>query len=302
MNFNHIYRPSPSAEGSLYGWFEAMHSRFDLLISGIKEEAGKEALRLIYNETIRLDRMLNRFDTSSQIYALNTLVHYDTFHANTELLSILEDCRRAKEATCGYFDICINTPGYNAGTDHYIIDLDNGTVSPSREGLIFDLGGYAKGYALKKAVEILKENNFSNALLSFGGSSVYGLGSHPSGKDWQVGVENPYKPAVRAALFSLNDSAMSTSGNNLRNAGHIISPATGERVVSPGLISVSTQCPVHAEELSTALFAAGDDKEAIRKILDRAVVEMDIKRVVKIYFSGNSEVEKVEELQAGLSL
>lgn len=294
--FNHTYRQTPGG-GIFYGWLESMHSRFDILVSGLGEEAASAATAEISGEVARLHRRLNRFDQSSDIYALNTLTYYNMFHTDPELLSILDDALRYKEISAGTFDICLQTPGYDNSVDYYSVDYASEAVVLNTEGVIFDLGGYAKGYALGKAADILRRHGAVSAMMSFGGSSVYAIGEHPSGGNWQVGVENPFIAKDRVALFGLHDEAMSSSGNSPRNTGHIKSTLDSQSIDTPRIISVSGPSPLECEVISTALFAAGDDAELRDKVLEGcAAGGIGIKRAVEINFTPTYDTLSVREL------
>ena len=58
------------------------------------------------------------------------------------------------------------------------LDREQFTVRFEREGVMLDLGAIGKGYAIDRAIEILREAGISNALVHGGTSTIYGLG-HP---------------------------------------------------------------------------------------------------------------------------
>ena len=81
------------------------------------------------------------------------------------------------------------------------------------DGLELDPGGIGKGYAIDQMVHVLKEAGITSALLSGGGSSIYGLGSPPGGDGWKVQIKNPKSPGKIVEELELRDESMSTSGN-----------------------------------------------------------------------------------------
>ena len=58
-----------------------------------------------------------------------------------------------------------------------------------KEGLELDLGGAAKGYAVDRALSVLKERGIRRALINAGGQ-IGLLGEAPRGS-WQIGVQAP---------------------------------------------------------------------------------------------------------------
>ena len=125
---------------------------------------------------------------------------------------------------------------------------------------------------MERILPILRDARINCALLSFGESLIYGLGSHPYGDSWKVSL--PVGDPVKSRVFDLKNEALSISGNSLNNqkkfadSGPIVNPVTCQMVGMNGLLSVKTEDPVRAEVLSTALFSAGPQvsKELISDI------------------------------------
>lgn len=95
-----------------------------------------------------------------------------------------------------------------------------------------DLGGYAKGYALDRAVALLKQQGIKNALINIGGN-VLALGQHGS-RAWRVGIQHPRKPGPLATLELRDGEAIGTSGDyqryfelNGKRYCHLIDPRSG---------------------------------------------------------------------------
>ena len=106
-----------------------------------------------------------------------------------------------------------------------------------------------KGYAVDKMVGILRMNGVDCALVSGGGSSIYGMGAPPDNrKGWYVRVRDPRDERKTAAEVYLNNESMSTSGNyekffwaEGRLYSHIMDPRTG--FPAQGMLSVSVIAP-----------------------------------------------------------
>ena len=265
VQISHTFKRTPSGAGIYYGWFEAMHSRFDLLAIGIEEELGETLCHKIAEETQRLEKRLNRFDEESDIWQINHLDNYNRYAADPELLAIFAEALRYREMTAGAFDIAIQTPEYHIEIPCFAIDAPCESIIKLKPDAIADFGGFGKGYALETARRILVEADVPSALLSFGNSSVCGIGLHPSGKKWQIGVENPMHRGTTMNLFDLQNESLSSSGNLPYNRGHIRSTRTGKPIETNRIVSVVSPSPLECEVLSTALFAADDEQqEAIR--------------------------------------
>lgn len=231
---SHTFRQMQNGTGLFYGWFEAMHSRFDLLTVGPTENEAAALCHDIAAEIRRIENRLNRFDEASDVWQINQNTFYDKCPADPELLGIFADALRYREMTGGAFDIAIQTPEYLPGESCFAVDPACEAVVKLRPDAIFDFGGYGKGYALQQALGMLKNAGITTALVNFGNSSVCGIGCHPSGDSWQVGVENPLRRGENMTFFGLNDLCLSSSGNLPSNRGHIRSPRTGNRSPTTG--------------------------------------------------------------------
>ena len=124
---------------------------------------------------------------------------------------------------------------------------------------------------------MLKNAGITTALVNFGNSSVCGIGRHPSGDSWQVGVENPLRRGENMTFFGLNNLCLSSSGNLPSNRGHIRSPRTGKPVTDNRIVSVAAPSALDSEVLSTALFVAdtAQRQTVLRHFALARVAEMD---------------------------
>lgn len=262
----HTFRLQEGGRGVFYGWFEAMHSRFDLLLCDVDEPSASALCRRIADEMRRIGGRLNRFDESSDLRRFDEGPCGEYLCADAEMLAFFTDALRYRRSTEGAFDVCFRTPACDGATECFRVDASCDAVVKLVPQTVFDFGGYAKGYALERARTAVVSSGVEHALLSFGNSSVCAVGTHPSGHPWRVGVENPLRRGESMTTVALCDAALSSSGNTPRNRGHIRSTVAGRDVTDDRIVSVRGPSPLDCEVLSTALFAA-DDRQRTR-ILD----------------------------------
>ena len=217
-----------------------MGTRLEVLTVGVPKEKMTALWEKLSAKALSLDAMLNRFDPVSEVSILN--------HSDNPLeLEMSDDLSEMVRLADEYYD---KTNG--------LFDIVDG------EGKL-DFGGFAKGYFLKKCEEILRSKGVDCAFVDFGSSSILGIGKHPYGDSWKVGVVDPYT-RLQVREISLNDCSMSTSGNAPSYSGHIRNPRTGESCGGRKLVTVLSDNPLDAEVLSTVLMIAGDEERG--QILD----------------------------------
>jgi FAD:protein FMN transferase len=107
-----------------------------------------------------------------------------------------------------------------------------------------NLGAIAKGYAVDKAIDILRENKIQNALINAGGD-LKSIGQKSDQLNWRVGLKHPRSSEFQLASFSISGKSVATSGDyqkyfklNGKRYHHILDPKTGYLTTS-GLISAT---------------------------------------------------------------
>ena len=129
--------------------------------------------------------------------------------------------------------------------------------------LRIDVGAVAKGFAAKKAVELLRAEGISGYLLNAGGT-VCPIGAKPSGEKWTVGVELPDLSGY-AKVYSTDSFCVVTSGAYQRyyevdgvRYCHIIDPQTLYPPAALASVCILTDDPALGDALSTALFCLSE--------------------------------------------
>lgn len=130
----------------------------------------------------------------------------------------------------------------------------NGYFDISHKGQI-DPSGIVKGWAIYKAVELIKREGFNNYSVDAGGDiQVNGL--NKNGKKWSIGIKNPFNQSEIVKVVYLKNEGIATSGTYIRGQ-HIYSPKENTRDF--GMISMSVIGPniYEADRFATAAFAMG---------------------------------------------
>ncbi len=254
MSISFIHKDLGDHKTIYYAWFESMHTRIDIAICNQQKDLCKEVIDLIYIELQHIERLVNRFDPSSELYKLNESAAIQPFIVSVELYRIIQDCIDYCNETSGCFDITINSlDSYKNGIKDLVCDPLNHSIFYKNPSIKIDLGGFAKGYALDKCINILKNNQISDALVNFGNSSVFAMGNHPSGTGWKITL--PVSTPENPTFVVLHDECLTTSGNEDTHL-HIRSPFDGQYLKAAKPISVVTKDATPGEVFSTALFVS----------------------------------------------
>ena len=257
-----------------------MGTRLDMVLAGLEPERCDALVKEVKTECDRIEGLLSIYRFDSVVSLLNRTAHAGIIELDPELIGIFNEIAALNRETGGYFDVTM-APVSDFFRDHEgqilplageirekvgmdKMELGPGGIRFTRKGVTIDLGGYGKGYAVKRMLPVLESYRVEHALISFGESLVYGWGTHPYGETWKVAV--PAEEGGEPVQFDLKYEALSTSGNSLNNqkkfanSGHIVNPVTLQMAMQSGLVSVKSKDPVRAEVFSTALFSAGPER------------------------------------------
>jgi len=246
-------------------------------------EAGVEAT---FEEIRRLETVMSTYRADSELSRLNREAAHRPVACSEDLFAVLEQSQEYSRRTGGAFDVTVHplielwgfesprrlptaeeVSQTTAQVGYWKLILESKTrqCAFSEPGMAVNLGGIGKGYALDKAVELLRRHGVFSALVNFGGQ-LYALGQPPGEGAWQVRLVHPLDPTKTVAQLWVSDRAVSTSANSERfikvrgkHYGHILNPRTGYPAERRGSITVISASAAEADALSTGLFVMTDN-------------------------------------------
>ncbi len=203
---------------------EAMHACFEIFIQHEDGTYAGRAARAAFNEVARLEALLSRFVENSDVSRINQLPPLGSTVVDEDTIRCLLIAQRAYDLTDGAFNVAMR----NGATPEMLrLDPDGGEVAVLKEGVMIDLGGIGKGYAVDAMARVLAEWGIERALIHGGASSILAL-DPPWGKaGWPIVIRNPMDESIVVRLDLANES-MGCSG--LQQGEHIINPFTGKPV------------------------------------------------------------------------
>jgi thiamine biosynthesis lipoprotein len=271
----------------------------EVSVYGEPEPRAKQAVGEVMREFQRLHDMLHAWQPS-ELSELNTaFANGESEAVSAELVYILQDATQLSQQSQGLFNPAIGglvqlwgfhsdefkavlpdekqiAKWVEANPQMSDISIEHGRAQSKNKSVQVDLGGYAKGYALDRAAELLRKQGIHNALINIGGN-ILALGQHGS-HPWRVGIQHPRKPGALATLDLNDGEAIGTSGDYQRffmvgkvRYCHLINPRSGYPMQGVEAVTILTR-GAHAGTLSDAaskpLFIAGASgwREAARQM------------------------------------
>ena len=150
--------------------------------------------------------------------------------------------------------------------DYREISIEGSSIGLKQTGMSLHLGAIAKGYAVDRAVEILKFFGINSGIVNAGGD-LMAFGSKKGITPWRIGIQHPRKPEEMIVSLALKDKAVATSGDYQKyfildetRYHHILNPEDGWPSSEAISATVIADTVTDADALSTALFILGAEK------------------------------------------
>ena len=234
----------------------------------------------VFTEMSRIEALMSSYISTSELSFINNNAAISTVEISDEMGQLIEKSLYFSEISHGAFDITYASVGYAydyrkrqqpsddeissalPAIDYHHIELANNAIRFRNSGVRIDLGGIAKGYAVDRAADIVKQCGVSEALITAGGDSRIIGDRH--GRPWIIGIQHPRDTDGIALRLPLSDSAISTSGDyerffidNGKRVHHIIDPTTGRSAGASWSATVTGPDAMTTDALSTTIFILG---------------------------------------------
>lgn len=277
---------------------DAMATRFEIVLFGEREAFLRAVAEEALEEISRVEAQLSFYRVDSDVTDLNVRGAAETVPTDPRFFRLLQTAQKLSQESEGRFDITVaplmRAWGFVGGTgampepegiesartvvgmQHVILDEAHFTVRFDAVGVQIDLGAIGKGYAVDRAVDILRENEIENALIHGGTSTIFALGSPPDAEGWTIGIQKPYSETKGEpiAAVTLHDEALSVSAphgkwfqSGGRRYGHVIDPRTGQPTGKTLLAALVTPTATEGDALSTALLVGS--REWLAELVQR---------------------------------
>jgi FAD:protein FMN transferase len=238
-----------------------------------------------------LESQLTVYRDDSEVSRLNETAHLGPVEVERGLFGLLELAVAVSRETEGAYDVTagalseawgfvkgpkrvpdkqsLAVARARTGWNHLRLDPERRTVAFDREGVRINLGSIGKGYAIDRAIDVIRSHWWPTSALVHGGqSSLYALGSPPGqfGGRWEIALRNPFEPERPLGTLRLRNRGLGTSGAAFqqfvvdgRVYGHLIDPRSGEPALGPASVTVLAPTAALADALSTAFYLLGPE-------------------------------------------
>jgi FAD:protein FMN transferase len=295
----------------------------EISVYGEPEPTARQAVSEVMQEFQRLHNMLHAWQPSELSELNAAFARNDSAAISAELVAILQDATMLSQQSQGLFNPAIGGLvqlwGFHADEFKPVqpdekqvaqwvaanpqmsdITIVHGRAQSKNKFVQVDLGGYAKGYALDRAAELMLKHGIHNVLINIGGN-VLALGQHGK-RAWRVGIQHPRKSGALATLELHDGEAIGTSGDYQRyfmlgtvRFCHLINPNSGypmQGVQSVTVLTRGSRAGVLSDVTSKPLFIAG-----VRGWRD-AASRMNVPEAMLV--DGRGKVHLTSELQKRL--
>jgi thiamine biosynthesis lipoprotein len=273
------------------------------------EKKAEEAISKAFAEVKRIDDLFTTYNEQSPVWKINN--SSDTIiKTEKEIYNLLVICDSVTKISDGCFDVSLDnlTRAWGFYTDQPKLPTnseidsalkfsgwknikiigDNKIFKKKNVGLNF--GAIAKGYAVDKAIDVLKKFDIKEALVNAGGeiSTI--------GNDWIVGIQHPREINSIIKKIKLNGFTVATSGDYEQyfevdgiRYHHILDPKTGYPSTGLQSVTIINKSNTFADALATAVFVMGKDKgmKLIETLDDTEAMIIDEQG--KIFYSSGFE-------------
>lgn len=292
--------------GSHAAWYEReeaiMGTRVAVQLWSEDPALAERAMDAVIGEMHRTDELMSTYKPGSQLSQVNEHAYERPVQVDADIIDVVEKSLEYSRLSDGVFDVTYASVGYLFDyrkhvhpTDaqiaaalpavdyrQVVVDHDARTIRFLKPGMRIDLGGIAKGWAVDRGIDILRELGIEHAMVNAGGDTRL-LGDR-RGKPWIVGIRDPRNEGKVVTRIPLQDEALSTSGDYERyfeedgvRYHHILEPGTGRSPKAVRSVTVIGPTATHTDGLTKPVFILGVERglEFIRKVKDAEAIIVD---------------------------
>ena len=222
----------------------------EISADGASLAAAHRAIDAAFDAVTRIHRLMSVHDAGSEVSRLNRAEpgRATTLHPWTR--AVLRAALELYTASGGLFDVTAGAAPARGGGGPGFEMLAHGQARRTRPGVTIDLGGIAKGFAVDRAVRVLRSHGATRGLVNAGGDLV-AFGAPGA----LVAIRDPRRPGRALARVVVENAALASSGGG---ASTIVDPRpTAPRPEILGATVTAPSCLL-ADALTKVVMIAGE--------------------------------------------
>ncbi len=266
----------------------AMGTVFTIYLYAHDGELAGVLFESAFEEIERLEEALSNYRATSELSRINRLAAEQAVTTDPEVFALLQTSLAYSRRSAGAFDVTVGPLmqawGFfrgegryptdaelerareSVGSEKIYLDRATRTVRFAAPGVELDLGAIGKGYAVDRAVKVLREAGVKAALVDAGSSTLYAMNAPPGKSAWTVHVPRPGDRSQTVSTVALRNESLSTSGSyeqffqlDGRRYCHVMDPRDGVPV--QGVLQATLIAPdgTTTDAFSNAMFVMGPE-------------------------------------------
>ena len=211
-----------------------MGTLVEITVSHSDPEVVQTVTTEAFDEMQRIEQLMSTYIPDSEVSRINRAAGKKAVAVSSEVEEVIREGIFWSEKSNGAFDITVEPlvqlwdfdgekefiPGEStirktaSLVNYKNIEIKDHTVRLKNRGMAINVGGLAKGYAVDRAISILR-SKVSSGIVNAGGD-LYAFGQKNKQSSWTIGLQHPRKPQDLLASFAVKNQAIATSGDYQR--------------------------------------------------------------------------------------
>jgi thiamine biosynthesis lipoprotein len=247
----------------------------EIAVAGASRTDMEGAIEAAFGAVAEAHKLMSFHEAGSDVRCLNAEASRHPVRVHPWTFAVLQAAIDLHRRSTGIFDIAVapvlqemallpragawRPPVGNPPTSEAIELLPGRRVRFTHPDTTIDLGGIAKGFAVDRAIDILRDHDMPGAMVSAGGDLAV-LGACPCNVD----IRDPRDPSRLICRVDLSNGALASSGGRSdpfqsteATASAIIDPRNRSRARAISGATVRASCCMLADALTKVVMIAG---------------------------------------------
>lgn len=263
-----------------------MGTIIEVVLIGENQEKAERAALQAFHEFRRIEQLMSPKVETGDVFRINQSAGKEWVEVSPETFHVVKKSIALSGLSGGGFDITVGPlielwrrarergslpsekdlkRSLESVNFRNVLMSQGGKIFLKKSGMSIDLGGIAKGYAVDKAFEVLRNLGYQNLIVNAGGDLR--AGGLKWDQPWSIGIQDPRIPENIMAKLSLTEGAVATSGDyekyfiyQGKRYHHLLNPRNGFPSGECQSVTILSKDGITSDALATAVFVLGPEK------------------------------------------